>query len=122
MLPLRCQDLMLSIPPEASSCSISLPPSPALPPLLTPTTPSASLSIPTDVPLTHPYPSPSPLNGGSGLNGGTPSPHVHTPGVLLTPPPEAWIAYPEGTITKAGATDTWGEAVDHIEGHEGEHI
>lgn len=116
---------MLSIPPasaEASSRSISLPPSPILPPLLSPTSPSASLSIPTDVPLTHPYPSPSLLNGGSGLNGGTASPHVHTPGALLTPPPEAWIAYPEGTIANAGATDTWGEAVDYIEGHEGEHI
>ncbi|GAA5882755.1 hypothetical protein JCM3774_003257 [Rhodotorula dairenensis] len=107
--------MMLSSP---SSRSISLPPpSPVLPPLLTPNSvPSTSLSIPTEIPLVHPYP---------GVVSAPPTPigsHVHTPGVLLTPPPEAWIAQPENTIAKAGATDTWGEAVDYIEGHEGEHI
>lgn len=103
----------------SSSRSLSLPPpSPVLPPLLTPSSvPSTSLSIPTEIPLVHPYPlsaPPTPI-GPSGS-------HLHTPGVLLTPPPEAWVAQPEDTIAKVGATDTWGEAVDYIEGHEGEHI
>lgn len=64
--------------------------------------------------LTHTYlPAPSPPYSGS---------HVHSPGCLLTPPPEQWVAQPEKTLEKVGATDSWGEAVDHIEGEEGEHI
>lgn len=47
---------------------------------------------------------------------------MQTPNMLLTPPPEAWIGQPEETLAKTGATDSWGEAVDHIEGDEGEHI
>ncbi|GAA5982930.1 hypothetical protein JCM10908_006836 [Rhodotorula pacifica] len=113
--------------------SLSLPASPALPPLLTPTSPpSASLSIPADVSLTHPYPSPAHTPSQTDMSSGTPGfaaasfaqqqHHVHTPGVLLTPPPEAWIAEPEKTLEKVGATDSWGEAVDHIQGEEGEHV